>query len=142
MAKPLISEVLNNASKLKTKAEKMEYLRKMNHPALRDVLRVAFDADIVSLLPEGTPPYTKDDAPKGHEYLTLYRGHRRFKYFFKGPVANELDPIRRESMFISLLESLHAEDADMLCLAKDKKLKIPGITKKLVSDTFPNLIVK
>ena len=142
MAKPLISEVLNNASKLKTKAEKMEYLRKMNHPALRDVLRVAFDADVVSLLPEGTPPYTKDDAPKGHEYLTLYRGHRRFKYFFKGPVANELDPIRRESMFISLLESLHAEDADMLCLAKDKKLKIPGITKKLVSDTFPNLIVK
>jgi len=142
MAKPLISEVLNKTSKLRTKAEKMEYLRKMNHPALRDVLRVAFDADVVSLLPEGTPPYTRDDAPKGHEYLTLYRGHRRFKYFFKGPVGNELDAIRRESMFISLLESLHAEDADMLCLAKDKKLKIPGITKKLISDTFPNLIKK
>jgi hypothetical protein len=45
-------------------------------------------------------------------------------------------------MFISLLESLHAEDAEMLCLAKDKKLKITGITKKLVSDAFPNLIVK
>jgi len=142
MAKPLISEVLNKASKLKTKAEKMEYLRKMNHPALRDVLRVAFDADVVSLLPEGTPPYTRDDAPKGYEYQTLYRAHRRFKYFFKGPVANEVDAIRRESMFISLLESLHAEDADMLCLAKDKKLKINGITKKLISDTFPNLIVK
>ena len=142
MAKPLISEVLKECGKLKSKKERVEFLRKNSHPAIRDVLRVAFDDDIVSLLPEGTPPYQKDDAPKGHEYLTLYRAHRRFKYFFKGPVANELQPIRRESMFISLLESLHAEDAEMLCLAKDKKLKITGITKKLVSDAFPNLIVK
>lgn len=142
MAKPLISEVLKECGKLKSKKERVEFLRKNSHPAIRDVLRVAFDDDIVSLLPEGTPPYQKDDAPKGHEYLTLYRAHRRFKYFFKGPVANELKPIRRESMFISLLESLHAEDAEMLCLAKDKKLKITGITKKLVSDAFPNLIIK
>ena len=45
-------------------------------------------------------------------------------------------------MFINLLESLHAEEAEMLIKAKDKKLKITGITKKLVSDTFPNLIKK
>ena len=142
MAKPLISEVLNKASKLRTKAEKMEYLRKMNHPALRDVLRVAFDADVVSLLPEGTPPYTRDDAPKGHEYLTLYRGHRRFKYFFKGPIANETHPLRRESMFVSMLESLNVHEAELLILAKDKKLKYKGITKKLIQDAFPNLIKK
>ena len=142
MAKPLISEVLNECSKLKTKKERVAFLKKNDHPALRDVLRVAFDEDIVSMLPEGTPPYTRDDAPKGHEYQTLYRAHRRFKYFFKGPIAKELKAVRRESMFISLLESLHAEDAEMLCLAKDKKLKITGITKKLVSDAFPNLIVK
>ena len=142
MAKPLISEVLKECGKLKTKKERVDFLRKNNHPAIRDVLRVNFDDDIVSLLPEGTPPYQKDDAPKGHEYLTLYKGHRRFKYFFKGPTALAQKAIRRESMFISLLESLHAEDAEMLCLAKDKKLKITGITKKLVSDAFPNLIVK
>ena len=142
MARPLISEVLKNTGKLKTKAERMEYLRKNNHPALRDVLRIAFDADVVSVLPEGTPPFTRDDAPKGMEYQTLYRAHRRFKYFFKGPTANALKAIRRESMFISLLESLHPEESEMLCLAKDKKLKITGVTKKLISDTFPNLIVK
>ena len=142
MARPLISEVLKNTGKLKTKAERMEYLRKNNHPALRDVLRIAFDADVVSVLPEGTPPFTRDDAPKGMEYQNLYRAHRRFKYFFKGPMANELKAIRRESMFISLLESLHPEESEMLCLAKDKKLKITGVTKKLISDTFPNLIVK
>ena len=142
MAKPLISEVLKKCGKLKSKKERVEFLRKNNHPAIGDVLRVAFDDDVVSLLPEGIPPYQRDDAPKGYEYLTLYRAHKRFKYFFKGPIANELKAVRRESMFISLLESIHAEDADMLCLAKDKKLKITGITKKLVSDAFPNLIVK
>jgi hypothetical protein len=69
MAKPLISEVLKECGKLKTKKERVAFLRKNNHPAIRDVLRVNFDDDIVSLLPEGEPPYQKDDAPKGHEYV-------------------------------------------------------------------------
>lgn len=142
MAKPLISEVLKNAGKLKSRADRIDFLRKNDHPAVRDVLRIAFDDDVVSMLPEGTPPYTKDDAPKGHEYQTLYRAHRQFKYFFKGPIAIGVKAVRRETMFINLLESLHAEDSDMLCLAKDKKLKITGISKKLIKDTFPNLISK
>ena len=141
MAKPLISEVLKNTGKLKTKAERMEYLRKNNHPALRDVLRIAFDADVVSMLPEGTPPFTRDDAPKGMEYQNLYI-YLIVKYPIHVSLANELKAIRRESMFISLLESLHPEESEMLCLAKDKKLKITGVTKKLISDPFPNLIVK
>ena len=142
MAKPLISKVLKDAGKLKSRDDRIAYLRKYRHPALTDVLRINFDADIVSLLPEGKPPYQPDDAPPGHEYQTLYRAHKRFKYFFKGPIANQIVPLRRESMFVSLLETLHADEAEMICKAKDKKLKITGITKKLVSDAFPNLIVK
>ena len=142
MAKKLISEVLQEAAELKTRVEKIEHLRNNNSKPLRTILKGSFDPSIQFILPEGEPPYRKDDAPKGPEYLTLYKGHRRVKYFFKGPTALAQKAIRRESMFISLLESLHAEDAEMLCLAKDKKLKITGITKKLVSDAFPNLIVK
>lgn len=142
MAKPLISEVLSNASKLKTKKEKIDYLRKNNSPPLRDVLRIAFDDDIKSLLPEGAPPYQKDDAPAGHEQQTLYKGHRRFKYFFKGAVGDQLTKVKRESMFINFLESLHHDEAEMIILAKDKMLKYPGITKNLVSDAFPGLIRK
>ena len=142
MAKPLISKILKDAGKLKKRDERIEYLRKYSHPALKDVLRINFDNDVVSLLPEGKPPYIADDAPAGHEYQTLYRGFKQFKYYFKGPVGLGLKSVRRESMFINLLESLHAEEAEMLIKAKDKKLKITGITKKLVSDTFPNLIKK
>ena len=142
MAKKLISEVLTEASKITKKADRMEYLRKNSSPASRDVLRIAFDDDIISVLPSGAPTYNKDDAPAGHEYLNLHRGHRRFKYFFKGPVANDTPALRREGMFLSFIESLHGDEAELVIAAKDKALKYKGITKKFVKDTFPNLIVK
>ena len=142
MAKKLILEVLSEASKITKKADRMEYLRKNSSPALKDVLRIAFDSDIISVLPSGAPTYTKDDAPAGHEYLNLHRGHRRFKYFFKGPVANDTPALRREGLFLSFIESLHGDEAELVIAAKDKALKYKGITKKFVQDTFPNLIKK
>ena len=142
MAKKLISDVLTEASKLTKKEDRINYLRTNSSPALRDVLRIAFDADVVSLLPTGAPSFERDDAPAGYEFLNLHRGHRRFKYFFKGPVANSTPALRREGMFLSFIESLNGVEADMVIAAKDKKLKIKGITKALVKEAFPNLIVK
>jgi hypothetical protein len=142
MAKKLISEVLSEASKLKAKKERVEFLQKNRTPALLDILRIAFDDDVVTVLPSGAPTYRKDDAPAGYEYTSLHKAYTRFKYFFKGPVANSVQPLRREGMFLSLLESLHGDEAELLIAAKDKSLKYKGITKKLVSDTFPNLIRK
>jgi len=142
MAKKLISEVLSEASKLSKKEERVAFLRQNRSPALLDMLRIAFDDDVVTVLPSGAPTYRKDDAPAGYEYTSLHRAHRRFKYFFKGPIANSVQPLRREGMFLSLLESLHGEEAELLIAAKDKSLKYKGITKKLVQDAFPNLIKK
>ena len=137
----LISEVLKNTSKLKTKSERMAYLKEHDTPALRDVIRINFDDDIVSLVPEGTPPYKKDDAPDGHNYATLHNKHKLFAYFFKGPYTN-MNQMKRESMFINLLESLNGSEAEMMVLAKDKSLKYKGITKLLCKEVWPNLIVK
>lgn len=142
MAKKLVSEILSEASKIEAREERVQFLLKHNCPALRDVLRINFDEDIVSLLPEGEPPYRKDDAPKGYEYKTLHREFKQFSKFFKGPVANKLSALKRESLFIQLLESLNSEESELLVLVKDKKLKLRGITKKLVSDIWPNLIRK
>ncbi len=142
MAKKLLSEVLEQASKVSDRKDRIVFLQKNKSPALMDILRVNYDSDIVSLLPEGAPSYRKDDAPVGYEFSTLHRQHRRFKYFFKGPIANETHPLRRESMFVSMLESLNVHEAELLILAKDKKLKYKGITKKLIQDAFPNLIKK
>lgn len=142
MAKKLISEVLSEASKITKKADRINYLRANKTPALLDILRIAYDNDIVSALPTGAPTYNKDDAPAGHEFLNLHKGHRRFKYFFKGPVANDTPALRREGMFLSFIESLNGEEAELVIAAKDKSLKYKGITKKFVQDAFPNLIKK
>jgi hypothetical protein len=139
MAKLLIPEVLELVSKAKTRKEKVAVLQKHNHPALKDIIRVACDDDVVSLLPEGTPPYKKDDAPIGYSSSTLYKTHKQFKYFFKGPIGNQVNPVRREGIFIGILEMMHPSESDLLCLAKDKKL---DLDPEFYNSVFPGLIVK
>jgi hypothetical protein len=142
MAKLLIPEVFEQFEKLTKKEDKVNLLKENNHPALRDILRVAFDADIVSVLPKGAPPYEKDDAPKGYSSSSLFRTHKQFKYFFKGSIANAAKPIRREGIFLNVLESIHPTEAELLVAAKDKNLKVKGLTKALIDEAFPGLIVK
>lgn len=142
MARLLIPEVFEQFESLTKKEEKVKLLKENNHPALQDILRINFDADVVSVLPAGAPPYEKDDAPKGHSSSSLFKLHRQFKYFFKGPFANQVQPIRREGIFLNILESIHPAEADVLVAAKDRKLKVKGLTKALVDEAFPGLIVK
>lgn len=142
MARLLIPEVFEKFESLTKKEDKVKFLKENNHPALQDILRINFDADVVSVLPAGAPPYEKDDAPKGHSSSSLFKLHRQFKYFFKGPFANQVKPIRREGIFLNILESIHPTEADVLVAAKDRKLKVKGLTKALVDEAFPGLIVK
>lgn len=142
MARKLVSEVLDAAGKIIKRDDRIKFLQLNKSPGLTDILRIQYDASIVSVLPEGAPSYKQDDAPKGYEYTILNKAYTQFKYFFKGPVANDMKPLKREGLFLNLLESLNPEEAELLVAAKDKKMKCKGITKKLVMDAFPNLIVK
>ena len=142
MARKLISEVLTEAGKIVKRDERIKFLQLNKSPGLTDILRINYDDTIVSALPAGAPNYQQDDAPKDYQYTILNKSYTQFKYFFKGPIANEMKQIKRESLFLNLLETLHVEEAELLIAAKDKKMKYKGITKKLVKDAFPNLIVR
>jgi len=142
MARLLIPEVFDQFEKLTKKEDRISLLKEQNHPALQDILRIAFDADVISVLPKGAPPYDKDDAPEGYSQTSLFRTHKQFKYFFKGPIANQAEPIRREGIFLNILETMHPRESQLLIDAKDKKLKIKGLTKALIDEAFPGLIVK
>lgn len=137
----LIHEVLTEASKLKTKAERISWLRSKSSLPLRDIIKGGFDENITFNIPAGAPPYKKDDAPIGHQPSTLYAQTRKFKYFVKGGIGDRIEPARRESMFINILESVHEDDAELVIAMKDKKLKgkYKGITKALVAEAFPTL---
>ena len=142
MTRKLVSEILEETSKISKRDDRIRNLRMNKCPGLTDILRINFDDSIVAALPAGAPSYRQDDAPKGYEYTHLNKAYTQFKYFFKGPIANKMKPLKRESLFLNLLESLHSEEAELLVAAKDKKMKYKNITKKLVSDAFPNLITK
>ena len=141
--KLLVSEVLLKANKVANKKDRIAFLQEHDSPALRDIIRIAYDDDVVSLLPVGSPPYKEDDAPVGHAPSSLYKEFRQFKYFFKGSIGEKLKPMKRETLFVQLLESIHASEAKLLVRAKDKDMKnIPGVTKKLCQEAFPGLIAK
>ena len=138
----LISELLKDAGKLKTRKEKIEFLQNNNSMPLRTILKGAFDPALEFILPEGEPPYKKDGAPEGLSPSNLFKQMSYFQYFDKGGVGDNMSAAKRERLFIQLLESIHPAEAEIVLLMKDKKLGgvYKGITKKLVSDAFPGLI--
>jgi hypothetical protein len=138
--KLLISEILQKVSNAKTKPEKVKILKENNSPALRAVLIANFDESIVAELPDGDVPYTPNDAPEETEHTTLHQEYRKLFYFFKGG-APQLQQNKREMMFIQLLENLHAKEAELICLVKDKKIsKRWKITKQCVEEAFPQIV--
>ena len=135
----LISEVLRKVSNAKTKKEKVDLLRRYNSTALRQLLIINFDDSVISMMPEGEVPYTPNDAPVGTDHTRLEHEYKGLYRFFKG--GAKLPSLKRESMFVQLLEGLSAEEAELVCLVKDKKLgdKYKRITKAVVSEAFPQI---
>ena len=136
----LISEILRKVSNAKTKVEKIKLLQTNNSQALRSLLIWNFDESVISMVPEGEVPYTPNDAPVGTDHTRLEQEARGLYRFVKGG-QDSLKALKRESMFVQLLEGLSAEEAELLCLIKDGNLnsKYKRITKAVVSEAFPQI---
>ena len=137
--KLLISEVLQKVSNAKTKAKKIELLQQHNTDALRMLLIWNFDESVISELPAGEVPFQPNEAPVGTEHTVLEKEARLLYNFVQGG-NNGLQQSRRENMFIQMLEGLHKDEANVLCLVKDKQLgKKYKITKACVTEAFPQI---
>lgn len=131
-----ISEIVNKVGELKTKKEKIEWLRKNDNNPLRAILRLTYDKNIEFLIPDSRPPWKKNDFV-GVEGM-LYKETRRLRIFVKGGGYDDLNQIKRESLFISLLEDIDNNDAELLCdMIAHKPAK--GLTYKTVEEAFPGL---
>lgn len=135
-----VYEVIELASKAKTKQDRISVLREHESWALKDLLRGTYDDLVQWSLPPGAPPY--EPAAESSVPSTLHNQHKKFKYFVKGLAGDQVQAFKRERMFIDMLEGIHPKDAELLILMKDKKSLAKGITKKLVEEAFPKLIVK
>lgn len=136
--KLLISEVIKKASNAKTKNEKIKILQENNTQALRSIFKWNYDASIQTDLPEGDVPFNKNDAPIGTEHTVLEREYRNLWRFIKG--ANSLSRLKREQLFIQLLEGLHESEAEIVCLAKDGLLQTKfRVTHAVIKEAFPEI---
>tara|TARA_B100001063_G_C16657222_1_gene499144 strand:+ start:399 stop:905 length:507 start_codon:yes stop_codon:yes gene_type:complete len=150
--KTLISEVLQRVSNAKTKSKKVEILQEYNSPALKKVLLCNFCKAVEFCFPSGETPYRPLDRPKGLDHQLLISEHRMLEKFIKKTVngvtyygcSNSVRPmmqqLKKEQLWIQILESLHHEEAALLDLIKDKKLTSRyKITRQNVIDAFPEL---
>jgi hypothetical protein len=153
---PFIFEILELASKQRSHAKKIEVLKIWN-----------FDKTVISLLPEGEVPYAstgeqtsysgtlsskvEDAVSKMGELSSnslgsmdqgrssIRKEYNMFYNFVKG--GNDgLSSLRRETMFINILQGLHPKEAELLILTKDKKLTDKyKITFENVKESFPDI---
>ena len=138
MALPLVSKVLEEVAEKPTKKEKIQHLRyHQGNKVMLKFFEYVFNPEIKFALPPGEPPYAPNELGESND-SGLYRELRKF-YLFIEPVNPNVHQIKRESLFIDLLESIHPEEAKLVCSVKDKKMPYKGITKKLVKEAFPNL---
>lgn len=109
---------------------------------LKVIAAHAFLPDYKMLLPEGEPPFKPTAEPMGMTPTNLFSEAKRFYVFCR----KDLTAIKRESLFIGLLEGIHPEEAKIVIAVKDQKLQkmFPKITHKMLSDAgiIPAPVVK
>ena len=164
---PFSFEVLALAAKQKSNAKKAEILQTYSDPSLKTILIWNFDETIISLLPEGLVPYASvgqqnvssgnlsDNIQRSVEMMSdlgsnsigsqdqgrtsIRKEYTYFYNFVKGG-NDRLSSMKRETMFISILEGLHPLEAEILMLVKDKKLQTKyNVSKQNVSDAFQDI---
>ena len=166
-ANPFAFEVLEAASKQRSKAKKVQVLERYSHPSIKTLFIWNFDPTVISVLPHGEVPYgnvseqgsmnatlgqkindavgmmeemgSKSLGSQDQGQTTIRREFQNFYNFVKGG-NDTLSSLRRETMFINILEGLHPLEAEIVCLVKDKRLtdkyKIP---QDVVEAAYPDI---
>lgn len=133
-----VHEVFELLRKTKSKKEKVKILQDNNSGALQDICRGVFDHRIVWKLPnESDPPYNPSTASSVP--ASLLKETAKLAFFVQGGRGANLSQVRREQMFIQLLEGIHPEDAKII-LKTIKKQPPDGLTEASVREAFPNLL--
>ena len=167
--KPFVFEVLDLVSKQKTKAKKVQVLKKYDEFHLRTLFLWNFDTTIESALPDGEVPYQSYDdqntysgtlSTKLQEDIrsmyetgsfsmgvsdnqgrtTIRREVKNFYHFVKGG-NDAMNNMRRESMFINILQGLHPLEAEIICVVKDGNLSDKyKVTREIVEEAYPDIV--
>jgi|TARA_B100001093_G_scaffold160658_2_gene153036 hypothetical protein len=136
-----VFEILEELNACTTKQRKVDLIRTKysNHTPLQYVLRWNFDKSIQSMLPEGEPPFDKEDKD-GDSPQNLWSYLKLFPSFVNSAQGKQLPELKRENLFIEMLQALDLQEAEMICHAKDGNLsEISDITEDVVNAAYPDM---
>jgi hypothetical protein len=144
--KKAIFEIVKEASAIKDDAKRIEYMRANWNITLAYLLHYTFNDTHKFLLPPGAPPYKQSDYPDTHYVLS--RELNKLYLFLNTtsldgrapPDPKRFTALMRESKFIELLESIHAEDAKILIKVKDKEAWDERLNENFIRLAYPDLL--
>lgn len=129
-----MSEIINKASQIKSTENRIHFLKNHYSKALHEVMAYGYDKRVKWLLPPDPPPYKPLDNDPDAATGILYTEYRKFYLFVQGGHPT-LKQVRRESIFVDLLEMLHPNDAKLVIDLANKKLP-KGITQEVVEAAY------
>ena len=137
-----MAEALTEARKTKNVTQKVEALQALPEQTkqhLHGVFMLTYNSKISWLLPPGVPPYKPLD-PDTDQEGRLISELKNFSYFIANegkPVQPDAKQLRREQLFVRILESIEPDDAELVIQMKDREIK--GVSKNVVKKAFPEL---
>ena len=129
-----IAWILEFASKL-SEEEQVKCLQANDVEPIRIILQYCFHPAAVWALPPGNPPYKPCEYPNVENML--YGEARKMHIFLEG--SSNITPLKREKMFIDLLESITPEDAKLLLSIKEKQLPFEGLKPETIKKAYPGI---
>ena len=136
---PFMNEILELVDEQKTDDGKIAILKEYECDILKSLFIWNFDDSVISLLPQGTVPYKPNENPLGTDHSSLRREQRSLYNFVKGG-NDQLSTIRRETIFIQMLEGLHPKEADIVIAVKDGNLEdMYDVPFEVVEDAYPDI---
>ena len=138
----LVSEMFDLVEKAESiEQKKAILLQNESSHAMLYILALNYDPNVVFYLPEGTPPFKRETGkPIGYHQTSIQNELKRF--YIWGSEQTALPKLKKESLFMEMLEGMHYTEADIMCAAKDGKLSTlyKSITDDLVREAFPKLL--
>ena len=106
---------------------------------IKTLLQANYKEGVEFDLPDGTPPYKENASVPGNQPRHFEKLVKQLRHLV---TQSAMSSVKKEIVYIKLLESLSAADAEIVIAVKDKNLKglYKSLTEATVRKAFPTLL--
>ena len=145
-----LHEIFTDVHEETSFAKKAKILKDNDTAGLRHLLRATYDDGVRWLVPSTTPPFEPNDAPdwdlagmplvKEMEKIGRFVQVKKDGEWTTTDQGQGMTKAQVEQLFITLLETLHPSESDLVLQSVKGKLEYNGLTKSCVEKAFPGLL--